>query len=78
MAIMRWSTSKQEDHMHDIEQDKVRDRAFQLWDEAGQPDGREQEFWYQAERELAEADEVDSSEDAAKIDLPPVVPGGLG
>jgi hypothetical protein len=27
-------------------------RAHQLWEEAGKPEGREHEFWYQAEREL--------------------------
>lgn len=63
--------------MHMIDQEKIRDRAYQLWDRAGQPDGREQEFWYDAERELAEEDAVDTSEEAAKLDMPPVVPGRL-
>jgi hypothetical protein len=31
-----------------LDTDKVRDRAFQLWDLAGQPEGREQEFWFDA------------------------------
>lgn len=56
---------------------KIRDRAYQLWDQAGRPDGREQEFWHDAERELAEEEEVDISSEASKLDLPPVVPGGL-
>lgn len=64
--------------MHTTDQDKIRDRAFQLWDKAGQPEGREQEFWYEAERELAEEDDVDTSDETSKLDLPPVVPGGLG
>jgi hypothetical protein len=34
--------------MRTYNDDKIRDRAFQLWDEAGQPEGREQEFWFQA------------------------------
>lgn len=59
------------------EEDKVRDRAYQLWNDAGQPEGREQEFWYQAERELAEEDEVDTSREASVINLPPPVPGSL-
>jgi hypothetical protein len=63
--------------MHMFDQEKIRDRAYQLWDRAGQPDGREQEFWYDAERELAEEDEVDTSEQAAELDMPPVVPGRL-
>lgn len=27
-------------------------RAYQLWENAGRPAGRDQEFWLQAEREL--------------------------
>lgn len=63
--------------MQTLDQEKIRDRAFQLWDRAGQPEGREQEFWYDAERELAEEGDVDTSAEAAALDLPPVVPGGL-
>ncbi|MBN9332850.1 DUF2934 domain-containing protein [Devosia sp.] len=63
--------------MHYIEENRIRDRAYQLWEDAGQPDDREQEFWYQAERELVEEDEVDLSAEASALDLPPVVPGRL-
>jgi len=30
--------------------------ALRVWELAGQPEGREQEFWYQAERELKTGD----------------------
>ncbi|NMA97666.1 MAG: DUF2934 domain-containing protein [Phyllobacteriaceae bacterium] len=60
-----------------IDTAKVRERAYQLWDQAGQPEGREQEFWFDAERELAEENEVDTSAEAAVLDLPPAVPGRL-
>lgn len=63
--------------MHALNDEKIRARAYQLWDQAGQPEGREQEFWFDAERELAEEEEVDTSAEAAKLDLPPTVPGGL-
>ena len=29
----------------------ISDRAYYLWEQAGRPDGREQEFWLQAEAE---------------------------
>ena len=32
--------------------EQIRERAHQLWEAAGSPEGREQEFWYQAEKEL--------------------------
>lgn len=63
--------------MHHIDEQKIRDRAFQLWDRAGQPEGQEQDFWFQAERELSEQDDFDSSEKAAELDEPPMVPGRL-
>ena len=30
----------------------IRTRAHQLWEISGQPEGREQDFWLEAEREL--------------------------
>ena len=33
--------------------EEIRERAYRLWDAAGRPEEREQEFWYQAERELS-------------------------
>jgi hypothetical protein len=38
------------------EMDIVR-RAYELWEQAGKPDGRDQEFYHQAERELQNANE---------------------
>ena len=36
--------------MIDIE--TVRERAHQLWEAAGKPDGRDNHFWHEAERQL--------------------------
>jgi hypothetical protein len=36
------------------ELEEIQTRAYQLWEEAGRPEGRDQEFWHQAERELTE------------------------
>jgi Protein of unknown function (DUF2934) len=32
--------------------EQIRERAHQLWEAAGRPEGREHDFWYQAEHEL--------------------------
>lgn len=32
--------------------DKIRERAYEIWDRDGRQDGRAQEHWSQAEREL--------------------------
>ena len=34
----------------------IRERAFFLWQEAGSPEGREEEFWHQARAHHAAAD----------------------
>jgi len=33
-------------------EDQIRQRAHQIWEHNNRPDGREEEFWHQAEREL--------------------------
>jgi hypothetical protein len=35
----------------------VRKRAQELWEQAGRPEGRDKEFWLQAENELEKADD---------------------
>jgi hypothetical protein len=35
--------------------EQIRLRAYRLWEEAGRPEGREEEFWHQAERDLQRA-----------------------
>jgi hypothetical protein len=35
-----------------IDINEIRKRAHELWELAGKPDGREDEFWLEAEREL--------------------------
>jgi hypothetical protein len=35
--------------------EQIRIRAHRLWEEAGRPEGRDDEFWDQAERELQKA-----------------------
>lgn len=57
--------------------DDIRDRAYTLWIEAGSPDGRDLEFWHNAERELAETAELDVSEAKADISLPPLPAGTI-
>ena len=35
-------------------EEQVRERARELWERAGRPEGRDEEFWYGAEKELHE------------------------
>ena len=56
--------------MHSIKDDDIRDRAYALWVEQGSPEGRDQEFWHRAERELSEEAGLDTSEAAAEVTQP--------
>lgn len=43
-------------------QDRIRRRAYELWEQHGRSEGHEAEFWHQAERELkGEASSSDTS-----------------
>ena len=33
-------------------EDQIRERAYVLWELAGKPEGREDEFWHEAKKEL--------------------------
>jgi hypothetical protein len=38
------------------DEENIRRRAKEIWEESGRPIGRDEEFWFQAERELKEAE----------------------
>jgi hypothetical protein len=40
------------------DEEKIRKRAREIWEENGRPVGRDVEFWLQAEREFREAEEL--------------------
>ena len=39
-------------------ENRIRKRAREIWEENGRPAGRDQEFWFQAEREFREAEDL--------------------
>jgi hypothetical protein len=61
--------------MNTHSQDLIRERAYALWEASGRPEGHEIEHWMQAERELAETDSIDLSEQESEVGLPPTVAG---
>jgi hypothetical protein len=34
-------------------EDRIRQRAYELWEQSGKTDGSEMDYWLQAEREIA-------------------------
>ena len=46
----------------DVRDEKVRERAYQIWEREGRQDGRAEEHWSQAEQELAEPAESATSD----------------
>jgi Protein of unknown function (DUF2934) len=49
-------------------EDQIRTRAHQLWEIAGRPEAREDEFWHEAERELKDG-VVNSPDEKSKTFL---------
>ena len=43
--------------------EQIRMRAHQLWEIAGKPDGRQDEFWHEAERERRQSGGVNNPEE---------------
>ena len=43
-------------------EEQVRRRAYELWEKAGQPEGRGEEFWHQAAAELTARNDADSKD----------------
>jgi hypothetical protein len=41
--------------MSNLPEEDIRKKARELWEAAGKPDGKDQGFWLEAERQLKEA-----------------------
>ena len=41
--------------MENPNHEEIMQRAYDLWEQAGKPEGREDEFYYQAEQEVGSA-----------------------
>ena len=44
--------------MNDDREDRIKQRAYELWQREGSPDGRTLGHWLQAEREVQQSDSV--------------------
>jgi len=53
--------------MTDSMEDRIRTRAHQLWELAGRPEGRDDEFWREAERELSGDAAINADEASDKF-----------
>lgn len=47
---------QQEVQLSEPTEQDIRERAHRLWEQAGKPEGREEEFWHAAEQELRNED----------------------
>lgn len=60
--------------MADNRVDRIRERAFELWQREGSPDGRAEDHWQQAEREI-DAEDAKGETDAL-VETESVLQGG--
>lgn len=56
--------------MHTPHESEIRARAYALWESDGSPEGRADDYWHRAERELSEEMNLDLSEEAAEVNQP--------
>ena len=54
-------------------EDEIRARAYELWEQAGKPEGREDEFWQLAEQALRATGKLQDI--ATEPPPPPLLPG---
>jgi hypothetical protein len=54
-------------------EDEIRQRAHEIWERNHRPDGRDDQFWYQAEQELR--DERNRGVTSGNSETPGVLPG---
>jgi hypothetical protein len=56
-------------------EEAIRRRAYELWEQAGWPEGRSDEFWHAARTELGAKETMDEKIDelSPPIDEPPVI-----
>jgi hypothetical protein len=64
--------------MADPTRNEIEQRAYALWHRAGRPEGREEEFWYEAERELQNSDTTDHSSERSDTFTEPVSCDAMG
>lgn len=53
---------------------RIRDRAYELWEKEGRPDGRHDEHWHQARRDL-DGEDGSAPADSATESAPDGAPG---
>jgi Protein of unknown function (DUF2934) len=51
-------TPKRRNAVAEPKKQEIDARAYQLWEQAGRPEGREAEFWHLAEQELRNEDKA--------------------
>jgi Protein of unknown function (DUF2934) len=57
-------------------EEKIRQRAHEIWERHHRPDGRDDEFWHQAETELREEHgNSESNPESIAAERPGVLPG---
>lgn len=53
--------------MTENREDRIRNRAYELWQKAGAPEGKPDDHWYQAEREIDQGDGIIEGDDKPNL-----------
>ena len=61
--------------MTDIDEERIRELAYQLWERDGSPEGKSDEYWRAARELLEDEGEVDQATGPAIVQPVPPLPG---
>lgn len=53
--------------MTENREDRIRNRAYELWQKDGAPEGKPDDHWYQAEREIDQGDGIIEGDDQPNL-----------
>jgi len=73
--VKKAATSSANEHVQpDHPEDRIRERAYRIWQSEGQPSGQHERHWFQAEEELAEGRPSVASRERDGQDIRPAKP----
>ena len=60
--------------MAEIDHEKIRILAYELWERDGAPEGKSDEYWHAAVELLSDEGEIEEPSDPASVLVTPLVP----
>ena len=60
--------------MAELDHEKIRILAYELWERDGAPEGKDHDYWHAAVKLLSEEGEIEEATDPASVLIAPLAP----